>query len=171
MTNALAGQRFGRLTVLQESEVRRHGYIFWRCLCDCGSGCLVASNKLRTGHTRSCGCLQREHARNRVAILSSRNTRHGHCVGKPSRAYRAWGDMLSRCNDPNNRRYPDYGGRGICVCERWRKFENFLADMGDPPLGQSLDRRNNDGNYEPGNCRWATRSQQQRNKRAYRSSK
>jgi pentatricopeptide repeat protein len=94
---------------------------------------------------------------------------HGHTSdGKTSKVYQAWHDMKRRCLNPNAPDYQNYGGRGITVCERWKTFANFLADMGEPPAGMSLDRINNDGNYEPGNCRWATTLQQVRNSRASR---
>src|SRR2546427_1038477 len=104
---------------------------------------------------------------------SKEMTKHGHCGQRvsgrqqpPSPTYRSWYSLTARCTNPNTPDYPRYGGRGITVCERWREdFRNFLADMGERPAGTSIDRINNDGNYEPGNCRWATRSGQMRNRR------
>jgi hypothetical protein len=162
----LIGRKFGRWTVLaiHPKRVRygRHGQavsVLWRCRCDCGTERLVFGCNLRHGLSKSCGCLKREKTR-------QRNTKHGHaCKGKVSRAYTRWLSMLQRCFDPNHAGYRYYGARGITVCHRWFKFENFYADMGDPPPGLSIDRIDVNGNYEPGNCRWATASEQVRNQR------
>jgi hypothetical protein len=140
----LAGARFGRLVVI--AQTNKPEYIkgnrmrrFWLCLCDCGKEHTVSTSLLTSGLTRSCGCLGLE---NRMS---------------GSRFYQRWRNIRSRCENKNNPAYPWYGGRGIKVCERWHVFENFLADMGCPPTPKhQVDRINNDGNYEPGNCRWVT---------------
>lgn len=155
-------QRFGRLTAIEAAGRSPRGNIIWRCLCDCGKFVLVRGSELGKG-TRSCGCLQKE-------LTSLRQRTHGH--GHPTRRtkeYRAWMGMRERCQLPRNPRFSHYGGRGISVCERWQKFENFLADMPPHPgEGFSLDRIDNDGDYEPGNCRWATRSEQRKNRRPFK---
>lgn len=161
----LTGQRFTRLLVLRPSlPVFMSGKLrpAWKCLCDCGKTAICLGESLRTNHTKSCGCLHLEKNR-------TNNLLHGHNrVGKRSPEYKSWDAMTQRTSNPNFIDYKNYGGRGIAVCERWRKFENFLADMGARPDGMSLDRINNDGNYEPGNCRWATRMQQRQNARPMR---
>lgn len=151
----LTSQVFGKLTVLEFAGHRGTGAkrrVMWRCRCGCGSECEVSAKHLRGGSTRSCGC------------LANGNPTHG-ATRTPE--FAAWQSMLHRCRNPNNRFYSHYGARGIRVCERWTEaFENFLADMGPrPAAGMSLDRINNDGNYEPGNCRWATSATQGANKR------
>jgi hypothetical protein len=128
--------------------------------CGCGVRRVLWKSNVRPGHTQSCGCLRR-------AATAERSTTHGHKAdGKRSRVYVAWMNMKGRCYNRNRKDYPDYGGRGIVVCDRWKdSFENFLADMGEPPAGGTLGRKENDGPYEPGNCRWETSAEQSLNKR------
>ena len=157
----ITGQRFGRLTALQPAGKYFH-MIAWLCQCECGRQVTVAGNTLRMGAQQSCGCWNRE----LMARLGRASKRHGHCVAaKTTPEYRSWGAMRDRCRRPGHKAYKHYGGRGIQVCERWSLFENFLADMGPRPPGHTLDRVNNDGDYEPSNCRWATLSEQNKNQR------
>jgi hypothetical protein len=153
----LAGLRVGMLTVVKPNG--RYGTnVVWECVCDCGKTRDVPSNKLSGKKPyQSCGCRPRA----KVVGPSPYKT-HGMTE---SGEYRSWRGAKKRCLDPKNPAFPRYGGRGIQVCERWRdSFENFLVDMGPKPSPRhSIDRINNDGNYEPGNCRWATKTQQARN--------
>lgn len=162
----LTGKRFGRLIVAKEVEPERRGDGSPRrkflCKCDCGNDRAVTGESLRSGHTQSCGCLHIERAR-------EGNLKHGHVTNrKPTPTYNSWFDMVRRCTDNKRKAYKNYGGRGITICDRWRTFENFLADMGECPPGLTLDRIDNNGNYEPGNCRWATKKEQNRNQRTNR---
>ncbi len=149
-----SGQIYGRLTVLSFAGCK-YGEAFWLCRCDCGFDTLVLGSSLQTGHTKSCGCKRRE-------CGATINKRHG-MWNTP--IYHCWSDMKCRCVNCDHIDYPDYGGRGICVCSKWlESFEAFLADMGPRPSSKhSLDRIDNEGNYEPANCRWATQIQQHRN--------
>ena len=151
----MIGARFGRWTVIDTLQTSK-----WLCRCDCGTERMVAKRDLKRGHSSSCGCLKRE-----MAPFFHR--KHGH--GRPKAqtpTYKSWSEMIARCSNPKSKIYRYYGGRGIAVCERWRSFENFLADMGERPPERSLDRIDTNGNYEPKNCRWATKVQQMRNMRS-----
>ena len=154
----LAGQKFGRLLVINFSHRTPRRRAFWLCQCECGASLEVDQDNLRSGNTASCGCLRRE-----VTIATS--TTHGHAAKDGSPEYESWSAMRARVAATSGERFENYGKRGITCCERWASFENFLADMGPRPEGRTLDRINNDGNYEPGNCRWATASQQVTNRR------
>jgi hypothetical protein len=155
----LTDQRFGKLMVIEFSHTTK-GYAHWVCLCDCGATKTVRTNSLRCGKVRSCGCLRLE------AMAAARAARDTTGWIPPSPEKAIWTNMKARCLRPQNKDFRYYGGRGIKVCEEWMCFENFLADMGRRPHPKlTLDRIDNDGNYEPGNCRWATRKQQNDNKR------
>jgi hypothetical protein len=163
----LTGKQFGYWTVLHRGHTVIHStgsIVFWTCRCVCGLEKDVPGGHLRRSHkpSKSCGCMQRE-------LCSNAKTRHGHARHRTKSitgTYWSWQAMNARVRNPSSTSFKNYGGRGITICERWELFENFLADMGSRPDGLSLDRYPNpDGNYEPGNCRWATRQEQQKNKK------
>lgn len=152
----LTGQRFGKLTALKNVGVDKHGNAIWLCRCDCGNESNFTTKDLRSGNSKSCGCYLKEFA-----------VTHGMTDDVD---YERWKSMKKRCSNPKNKYYKDYGGRGIKVFPKWvhdfQAFKTYISSLphyGEP--GRTLDRKNNDGNYEPGNLRWATASEQAKNRR------
>ena len=146
---------FGKLTVIKFSHFKRN-VAHWICKCSCGKEVAINGSNLRTGSTKSCGC-------SRIGNESA--VKHGK-YRQP--IYHTWQSIIARCERPSHKSYKDYGGRGITVCESWRNFENFYADMGDRPIGKTIERIDNGKGYEPGNCEWQDAIHQARNRRSGR---
>ena len=156
----IIGLRFGRWVVIgfhaKPSRIKPTHNSLWLCQCDCGNQSVVDSTNLKLGKSKSCGCLKLE-----------RQTKHGHASKRRgvTATFRSWTNMWQRCTNQKNPGYDNWGGRGISICDRWQSFENFLTDMGPMPLRHTIERINNDGNYEPSNCCWLPKSEQWKNKR------
>ena len=161
----MVGKKFGMLLVIDEAGVM-NGCTSWLCKCECGQVKVLSCGSLRSGQIKSCGCLQKKS----IKESNKKKIVHGMC---DTHSYRVWRQIKDRCRNTRNKSYSDYGGRGICICDEWRDdFMSFYKYVSNLPnfeeVGYTLDRINNDGNYEPGNLRWSTRKEQANNRRTCR---
>jgi len=154
----LTGKTFNQLTIIERAENTKQGKARWVCRCTCGKISTIDGANIRNGHTKSCGCFAKE---------SLEKNRYRHGMAHTSE-YGIWCNILQRCNNPNDKAFKDYGGRGITICDEWKNdFMAFYNHVGKRPSPKhSIDRINNDGNYEPNNVRWATQKQQSNNQRS-----
>ena len=150
-----AGQKFGKLTVIEQAGRNNLKKVLWKCVCDCGNFIHVVAGSLVTGNTESCGCV-------------IPNFKHG---GWNKSSYNTWRAMIRRCTNPKDKDYKRYGAKGVVVCPEWLDYATFAKDMGEPQGDETLDRINTYGNYEPSNCRWAGIATQNRNVRIRKNSK
>lgn len=151
----LAGKRFGRLLVIEKTKAKSTASSYWLCRCDCGKEHIASGCKINNGYTKSCGCLRHKAPPNKT-----------HGMANKTRTYRTWKEMRQRCLNPKSDHWKWYGAKDVKICQRWLdSFPDFLKDMGERPEGQSLDRINPFGDYEPSNCRWATQKEQMNNTR------
>ena len=151
-----ADEQYGLLTTISRYGVSNDGHTLWLCQCQCGNQCVKQSNNLKSSHTPSCNCKAKEASRSAATVHGMHRTR----------TYSSWQAMITRCHNNNAKDFKRYGAVGILVCQRWKcSFENFFLDMGERPLGKTLDRIKNDQGYSPDNCKWSTPIEQARNRK------